>query len=116
LIKSKSQTRVDPNILSIAEEYVQKLKNNKIPLVKTILYGSQARGTSDPDSDIDILVVVESLDKSMRSIIIDEAFEISLQNNVDLIALPCDKEEYNSPFFQADHFYKNIEHDGVILS
>jgi len=115
VIKSESQSRVDPNILSIAEEYVQRLKDKRIPLVKTILYGSQARGTSDPNSDIDILVVVESLDKNIRTIIIDEAFEISLQNNVDLIALPCHKEEYDSPIFQADHFFKNIEHDGVIL-
>jgi len=115
MIKSENQTRVDPDILKIASEYVKRLEIKQVPLTQVILYGSQARGSAVSDSDIDILVVVDVLDKWVYKTIVDEAFEISLQFGVDLIAVPCDRQEYELPIFQADQFYKNIDHDGVII-
>ena len=115
MIKSENQTRVDPDILKIASEYVKRLEIKQVPSTQVILYGSQARGSAVLDSDIDILVVVDVLDKWVYKAIVDEAFEISLQFGVDLIAVPCDRQEYELPIFQADQFYKNIDHDGVII-
>ncbi len=115
MIKSENQTRVDPEILKIASEYVKRLETKQVPLTQVILYGSQARGLAALDSDIDILVVVDVLDKRVYQTIVDEAFEVSLEFGVDLIAVPCDRQEYELPVFQADQFYKNIDHDGVIL-
>ncbi len=115
MIKSENQTRVDPDILNIASEYVKRLEIKQVPLTQVILYGSQARGSAAVDSDIDILVVVEILDKWVYKTIVNEAFEVSLQFGVDLIAVPCDRQEYELPIFQADQFYKNIDHDGVII-
>jgi predicted nucleotidyltransferase len=115
MIKSENQTRVDPEILKIASEYVKRLEAKQVPLAQVILYGSQARGSAGFDSDIDILVVVDVLDKWVYKTIVDEAFEVSLQFGVDLIAVPCDRQEYELPLFRADHFYKNIDQDGIIL-
>jgi uncharacterized protein len=115
MIKSENQTKTDPDILKIASEYVKRLEAKQVPLAQVILYGSQARGSAVIDSDIDILVVVDVLDKWVYRAIVDEAFEVSLQFGVDLIAVPCDRQEYELPLFRADHFYKNIDHDGVIL-
>lgn len=115
MIKSENQTKANPDILKIASEYIKRLEAKQLPLAQVILYGSQARGTAGFDSDIDILVVVDVLDKWVYKTIVDEAFEVSLQNDVDLIAVPCDRQEYELPLFRADHFYKNIEQDGIML-
>lgn len=115
MIKSKKETRVDPNILNIALEYVKRLEDKKVPLAQVILYGSQARGTAGLDSDIDVLVVVDVLDEWVYQAIVDEAFEVSLQFGVDLIAVPCARKEYELPLFQADQFYQNIDREVVIL-
>jgi len=37
-----------------------------VPLHPIVLYGSRARGDHDPDSDYDVLVVVEQLDFAVQ--------------------------------------------------
>ena len=86
------------------------------PVEKVILFGSRARGTAQKDPDVDLLVVVTYLNKEIRESIIDAAFDTSVEEDVDVIALPCSLAEYNSPLFQADHFYRNIQKEGVLFS
>jgi len=102
--------------IAIVKRYAGALQQRKVPVKLLILFGSQARGTAGPDSDLDVLVVVERMDKKIRGIIIDEAFELSLQEGKDLLALPCSLEEFQSPLFQADAFYQNVQREGVIVS
>jgi len=113
---SNLQNKVDSKTFRVVTEYSSKLKENLVPVEKIILFGSQARGTFEEGSDIDVLVVVEKLDKEMRAIIIDEAFNLSLQYDVSLIAIPCDIDEFTSPLFQEDAFYKNINNEGITIS
>jgi predicted nucleotidyltransferase len=110
-----AQKIVDRKTLNILGQYVKLLKKRGLPLEKVILFGSQARGNAKRYSDVDILVVVKRLDPKIRNIIIDEAFNLSIEENIDIIALPCVLEEYNSPLFQADHFYQNIKKEGVVI-
>jgi predicted nucleotidyltransferase len=104
MIKMENQTKADPDIFKIASEYVKRLEEKQVPLAQVILYGSQARGSAVLDSDIDILVVVDVLDKWVYKAIVDEALEVSLHFGVDFIAVPCDRQEYELPLFRADHF------------
>jgi predicted nucleotidyltransferase len=47
------KSSVTPNIDSMVQRIVNKFHPEKI-----ILFGSQARGTAGPDSDVDLLVVM----------------------------------------------------------
>ena len=116
MVNANNQKKASTKIMEIINSYFYTLKKRAVPIEKVILFGSQARGTAEKDSDIDILVVVKKLDKQIRTIIIDEAFNLSLQHNVEIIAVPCDIEEFNSPLFQADSFFRNVFDDGVIIS
>jgi predicted nucleotidyltransferase len=113
---TKIQSKVAPEILQIVSKFSRALKERAVPIKNVILFGSQARGTAVEESDIDVLVIVKKLDKRIRAAIIDEAFNLSLQENVQLIAVPCDIEEFNSPLFQVDSFFRNVYNDGVIVT
>lgn len=84
------------------------------PDATAILYGSEARGDARPDSDIDLLILMDkeriSLEDEMR--IIDPIYEIELQSGIQI-----------NPFFQTvkkwgeriTPFYQNVMKEGVVL-
>ena len=53
---------VDPEVIVLVRRYLDVLAEHGIQAEKAILFGSQARGTARPDSDIDILVLAEEFD------------------------------------------------------
>ncbi|QGP93134.1 Nucleotidyltransferase domain protein [Neomoorella glycerini] len=99
--------------LDIVKLYVDTLRKRNLPVKSVILFGSQARGDYEHGSDIDVLVVTEKLDKKIRETIIDEAYEISLKEEIPVIALVYDLEEFQSPLFRAGPFYQNISREGI---
>ncbi|MDH7578892.1 MAG: nucleotidyltransferase domain-containing protein [Bacillota bacterium] len=54
----------------------RKLKDN---LRQIRLFGSKARGDDDPESDIDILLLVEKRDPVVEDQIIDIAYEVRIR-------------------------------------
>ena len=45
------------SILKLLEKYLDRLKENNIPVQKALLFGSYARGKPGKDSDIDVAVI-----------------------------------------------------------
>ncbi|MHB1335378.1 MAG: nucleotidyltransferase domain-containing protein, partial [Candidatus Humimicrobiaceae bacterium] len=67
------------NLKDNERKALQELKERllkKYPEVEIILYGSKARGDSDEESDIDLLILVESL---INTKLEEEIFHISYQ-------------------------------------
>ena len=46
--------------LRIVRRYLERLREERLPVQGLVLYGSHARGNPGPDSDIDILVLLDN--------------------------------------------------------
>ena len=58
---------VDPEVIRTVRRYLSVLRQHDIPTTGAVLYGSHARGTARPDSDIDVLVVSPAFDSDRWS-------------------------------------------------
>ncbi len=83
-------------------------------LVHIILYGSQARGTANSNSDLDIMVVLKGPISAYEEIIRmgDITTELSLKYNELISILPISEENYLS---QSTPLLKNIKKEGLMI-
>ena len=100
---------------SILSEVKQELKNlYKDELVDIILYGSYARGDYNQNSDIDLLVVLKSIETVGTEIdkIVDAIYDINLKYNTLISIVPITYKDYksiNSPLLL------NVRQEGVLV-
>ena len=79
------------------------------------IYGSKARGTDTPDSDLDGMLVIDNLTPLVESEIDDLIFEINLEYDCLITALFFDHEELEFGPLSASPIYKKILREGVRL-
>ena len=81
-------------------------------LTELVLYGSQARGDTHAESDVDVLLVLEGPLHPGREIrrMSDVCFDLSLKYEMYLSALPVSKESYRST---PSSWLTNVQSDGV---
>src|SRR3989338_553102 len=91
----------------IAMEFVSKIKHN---VESVILYGSSAKGSLKPESDIDILVVA---DKAHSKDILDAAADISMKSNRTISPVVIDKKELNNE--KKSQFIMSIKENMEVL-
>ena len=60
--------------------------SRKVSLSDMRLFGSRARGDSDEFSDFDVFIETETLDKKIRDMIRETAWEIGLEHNIMISA------------------------------
>lgn len=106
---------MNPNltpILNQLRQYFQELYGERLAYL--ILYGSQARGDAEPDSDIDILVVLNDavdawseIDRTSEYIAdLCLKYEVVISRN---FASKARYQQENSPF------YMNVRREGVLV-
>jgi len=82
--------------------------------VQLYVYGSVARGDFGPESDIDVLVLLEQkMDYALKDEIYDLAFDIELQENVVFGLLIESQVDWESPLLQAMPIHKEIDREGI---
>ncbi len=96
----------------VAKEFASRIRK-KLGEVSIIVYGSRARGDDELFSDMDICIVVNKLDKKTREIIFTTAWETGFKEDVVIVPLMFEKNEWeNSPILESP-IYKNIQREGV---
>ena len=98
--------------MKIAKEFASRIRK-KLGEASIIVYGSRARGDDEPLSDMDICIVVNKLDKKTREIIFTTAWETGFKEDVVIVPLIFEKNEWeDSPILESP-IYKNIQREGV---
>ncbi len=79
-----------------------------------VLHGSEARGTSTPDSDVDLLVVLASPCDAAAEVgpIVDALYPLVLRSGRRVDAQAVDEAMYRAA---AYGLYRNAQQEGVVL-
>lgn len=99
-------------LLNQLRDYLKQTYNNK--LFQIILFGSQARGDVHKDSDVDILIILNTPfnDYQETQKISDYITDLCLENN---ILITCFFTSYELWKNDNNAFFRNIKKEGIIL-
>lgn len=108
--------RMRPRNRAIVETFRDQVREMLGPRLRDLrLFGSMARGDHHDESDIDVLVLVESLDRETNAAVGDLAHEIGYRGGRFLAAVVCDFDTYHSPKSRATGFYESMRRESVRL-
>lgn len=98
---------------------VEKIKNvvRQIePTATSILYGSEARGDARPDSDVDVLILLDGDKRNLEkeNTISGALYEIELDTGVIISPLITLKKHWEERPFSTP-FYLNVMNEGIRL-
>ena len=81
-----------------------------------ILYGSMARGESDEESDIDLLIITDQpLERPERHRITELIFEVNLRYETNFSSLVVDRASWDTGLYSVLPIRHNIERDGILV-
>jgi len=84
-------------------------------LLRLSLFGSVARGEAQPDSDLDVLVVVDTADLEIEDRVFDVAFAVGLLTDLYISPRVIDRATLEHPIWRETPFLKAVVRDGVPL-
>lgn len=84
------------------------------PTAQIVLYGSRARGQMGPESDFDLLVLLdEEVTFAKKRMIQDALYEVGLAEDIVISTIVRSCDAWNSPISQAMPLYKVIQEEGL---
>ncbi|MBC8181134.1 nucleotidyltransferase domain-containing protein [candidate division KSB1 bacterium] len=101
----------DKRVLEEFVVYLQKSITDQVELVA--LFGSKARGDSQKDSDIDVLVILSKEDRKLRREILKHAARLSLKYDVLLSPRVIGAERWEK--MRGFSLYQNVEQEATGL-
>jgi len=81
--------------------------------VRVIMYGSQARGDATKYSDIDLLVILPSLNNNYRKLISDIAWEVGFEAGKVISTIPTTDAEMK--YYAILPFYESVKREGIAV-
>jgi len=97
--------------------FLRRLCDNWAQILEEItLFGSKARGDSGPDSDIDVLIIVEEENWTLRDAISRIAAQVSLEYDVLINPHVIGRERWQRMGQERFSLYENVLREGVPLT
>ena len=101
-----------PQIIEQIRQTVKKTDSSAI----TILYGSEARGEARPDSDVDLLILLDGDKRDLRreSALSGALYELELLSGITISPLIMLRKTWENRPFKTP-FYTNVMNEGIKL-
>lgn len=99
------------------EAYKRCLTQNFPGLVERIvLFGSKARETATPDSDLDILLIIREGDWRLKDQVTEPGYDLSLGTDVVPSIMVYTRAEWDAYQHDETPFWKTVTRDGIALA
>jgi predicted nucleotidyltransferase len=99
----------------VLERFKRLLLEHEALLQSLVLFGSRARGDADTESDYDVLVIVDHLDKQLHTTISCCAWEAGFEDCLLIVPVAVTKEELEQSPFRSSLLMQAIREEGVSL-
>ena len=102
----------------VQQDILEKIRNTlkaNAPDTTAFLYGSRARGDARPDSDWDVLVLLDKHEDEFSDFkrVAYPLYDLGLEINEDISVNLYTKEDWEKRSFTP--FYKNVQNEGIRL-
>jgi predicted nucleotidyltransferase len=90
-----------------------RILKSDLPVSRLILFGSKARGTGEPDSDIDLLILTSCpVSSNLRAAISDRLADINLRNDCLMTSIIISEEDWSNGLIHYMLIHEEVEKDG----
>jgi len=99
----------------VVERFKDLMLERGVPLHSVVLFGSRARGDEDEDSDYDVLVVVEWLDRAIRRIVSRCAWEVGFEDCLLIVPVVATTDEIEKSPFRSSLLMQAVREEGTVI-
>ena len=85
---------VDQSVVSTVQKYLHTLEKQGVDSCYAIVYGSQVKGLQHPLSDIDVLVISPSFDKSLKREHVNLLWRVAARTDSRIEPIPVGSRQY----------------------
>jgi hypothetical protein len=86
------------------------------PEAQILLYGSRARGDAQPDSDWDLLILIEgTVNPTLTSQLRRQIYEIEWESGEVLCTIVRSQDQWQAPLLQTTPFWQSVNREAIKL-